>query len=135
MVTNQPHRTRHRSLRLPWSALSAGAVCRFALVLANEHDITVAKCLFNEHYDDLHSLIGDKAYLGLGIYTPPKQNAKTPGFWCNFFAQVRKSIKAVFSSLQRCCNLALQQLNSFWSIRASVCRKLAAHNLILFLFA
>ena len=112
-----------------------GAICRFALVPANEHDVTVAKCLLDERYDDLHSLIGDKAYLGLGIYTPPKQNARTPGFWCDFFAQARKSIEAVFSSLQRCRNLALQQLNSFWSIRASVCRKLAAHNLILFLFA
>lgn len=112
-----------------------GAICRFALVPANEHDVTVAKCLLDERFDDLHSLIGDKAYLGLGIYTPPKQNAKNSGFWCDFFAQARKSIEAVFSSLQRCRNLALQQLNSFWSIRASVCRKVAAHNLILFLFA
>lgn len=111
-----------------------GAVCRFALVPANEHDLTVARCLLDERYDDLHSLIGDKAYLGLGIYTPPKQNAREPGFWCGFFAQARKSIEAVFSSLQRCRNLALQQLNSFWSLRASVCRKVAAHNLILFLF-
>ena len=106
----------------------------FALTYANEHDITVARCLLDERYDDLHGLIGDKAYLGLGIYTPPKQNAKEPGFWCDFFAKARKSIEAVFSSLQRCRNLALQ-LNSFWSSRASVCRKVAAHNLILFLFA
>lgn len=111
-----------------------GAVCRFALVPSNEHDLTVARCLLDERYDDLHSLIGDKAYLGLGIYTPPKQNAREPSFWCGFFAQARKSIEAVFSSLQRCRNLALQQLNSFWSLRASVCRKVAAHNLILFLF-
>ena len=112
-----------------------GAICRFGIAPANEHDVTVARCLLDERYDDLHSLIGDKAYLGLGIYTPPKQNAKEPGFWCGFFARARKSIEAVFSSLQRCRNLALQQLNSFWSIRASVCRKVAAHNLILFLFA
>ena len=114
---------------------TTGAICRFGIVPANEHDITVAKCLLDERYDDLHSLIGDKAYLGLGIYTPPKQNAKNPGFWSSFFARARKSIETVFSSLQRCRNLALQQLNSFWSIRASVCRKIAAHNLILFLFA
>ena len=110
------------------------AICRFAIVPANEHDVTVARCLLDERYDDLRSLIGDKGYLGLGIYTPPKRNATTPGFWCSFFSRARKSIEAVFSSLQRCRNLALQQLNSFWSVRASVCRKVAAHNLILFLF-
>ena len=125
---------RFYGFRLHAICTGTGAVCRFALVPANEHDITIAKCLLDERYDDLHSVIGDKAYLGLGIYTPPKQNAKNPGFWCDFFAQARKSIETVFSSLTRCRNLALQQLNSFWSIRASVCRKLAAHNLILFLF-
>lgn len=111
-----------------------GSICRFAIVPANEHDVTVAKCLLDERHDDLHGLIGDKGYQGLGIYTPPKQNAKEPQFWCDFFAKARKSIEAVFSSLTRCRNLALQQFNSFWSIRASVCRKIAAHNLILFLF-
>lgn len=125
---------RFYGFRLHAICSGTGAICRFALVPANEHDVTVAKCLLDERYDDLHSLIGDKAYLGLGIYTLPKQNAKEPGFWCGFFAQARKSIEAVFSSLTRCRNLALQQLNSFWSIRASVCRKVAAHNLILFLF-
>ncbi len=112
-----------------------GAICRFAVVPANEHDVMVGKCLLDDRYDDLNSLIGDKGYQGLGIYTPPKGNAKEPQFWCDFFATARKSIEAVFSSLTRCRNIALQQLNSFWSIRASVCRKVAAHNLILFLFA
>ena len=112
---------RFYGFRLHAICTGTGAVCRFAVVPANEHDVTVAKCLLDGRYDDLHCLIGDKAYLGLGIYTPPKQNAKNPGFWCGFFAQARKSIEAVFSSLQRCRNLALQQLNSFWSISASVC--------------
>ncbi len=111
-----------------------GASCRFAIVPANESDVTVGKCLLDASGDDLNSIIGDKGYQGLGIYTPPKQNAKEPGCWCDFFARARKSVEAVFSSLARCRNIALQQLNSFWSIRASVCRKVAAHNLILFLF-
>ena len=111
-----------------------GYVCRFAVVPANEHDISVAKLLLNKELDDFGSIVGDKAYLGLGIYTPPKTNAINPGFWSGFFARARKAIESIFSSLQRCRNLALQQLNSFWSIRASVCRKIAAHNLILFLF-
>ena len=120
--------------RLHAICTGTGAICRFAVVPANEHDLTVARCLLDERLDDMHSLIGDKAYLGLGIYTPPKRNATEPGFWCGFFGRARKSTEAVFSSLQRCRNLALQQLNSFWSVCASVCRKVAAHNLILFLF-
>ena len=121
--------------RLHAVCTGSGAICRFGIAPANEHDLSVARCLLDERYDALHRLIGDKAYLGLGIYTPPKKNAANPGFWCDFFAKARKSIEAVFSSLTRCRNLALQQLNSFWSVRASVCRKVAAHNLILFLFA
>lgn len=112
----------------------SGYVCRFGIVAGNEHDVTVAKALLDERYDDFGSIIGDKGYKGLGIYTPPKANAKAPEFWSSFFARARKSIEAVFSSLQRSRNLALQQLNSFWSVRASVCRKIAAHNLIHFLF-
>lgn len=111
-----------------------GYICRFGMVSANEHDATVAKVRLDPEDDDLSSVIGDKAYGGLGISTPPKANAQAPGFWGDFFATARKSIEAIVSSLQRCRNLALQQLNSFWSLRASVCRKIAAHNLILFLF-
>lgn len=112
-----------------------GYICRFGIVTASKHDATVANCLLRERYDELKRIIGDKGYQGCGIYTPPKVNARQPSFWCNLFARARKSIEAVFSSLFRCRNLALQQLNSFWSVRASVCRKIAAHNLILFLFA
>lgn len=112
----------------------SGCVCRLAIVPANEHDATVAKCLLDERYDDLTSIIGDKGYQGCGIYTPPKANTKQAQFWSGFFAKARKSVEAVFSSLLRCRNLTLQQLNSFWSVRASVCRKIAAHNLLLFLF-
>lgn len=110
-------------------------ICRFAIVPANEHDVVVARCLINEQYDDLSTILGDKGYQGCGIFTPPKKNAKTPSFWSQSFDKARKSIEGVFSSLLRSKNLMLQQLNSFWSIRSSVCRKIAAHNLILFLFS
>lgn len=113
---------------------TSGYFCRFAITEANLHDVTVGKVLLNEHHDDFSCIIGDKAYKGLGIYTPPKTNTKEPAFWSSFFAEARKSIEATFSSLVRSRNLALQQLNSFWSVRASICRKIAAHNLQIFLF-
>ena len=113
----------------------SGSLCRFAIVPANEHDVTVGRCLLAERYDDLSRIVGDKGYQGLGIFTPPKRNSKEVGFWCSFFSKLRKGIESVFSCLKRCRNLALQQLNSFWSIRASVCRKVAAHNLLIFLSA
>jgi transposase len=110
-----------------------GAICRFALIPANEHDVTVARYLLDKRVDDLRALVGDKGYQGLGIFTPPKRNAKQAQAWCSFFATLRKRVESVFSSLKRCRHLALQQLNSFWSINASVCRKVAAHNLLIFL--
>ena len=45
----------------------------------------------------------------------------------------RKTVETTFSSLVRSKNLVLRQLNSFWSVRASVCRKVVAHNLMLWL--
>lgn len=108
-------------------------ICRFGLAPANEHDASIAKVLLDESYDDFTSIIGDKAYKGLGIFTPPKVNDKQKRFWSGFFAKARKTIESVFSSLTRSFNLVSQQLNSFWSIRASVCRKIAAYNLFLFL--
>jgi len=108
-------------------------ICRFAIAPANEHDVKVARALLDERYDDFSSIIADKAYLGLGIFTTPKVNAKELQFWSGFFAKARKSIESTFSSLVRSFNLASHQLNSFWSVRASVCRKIAAYNLLLFI--
>jgi len=112
-----------------------GSICRFALAPANEHDVTVARCLLDKRVDDFSAIVGDKGYQGLGIFTPPKRNAKQAQAWCSFFAKLRKRVESVFSSLKRCHHLALQQLNSFWSIRASVCRKIVAHNVLIFLSA
>jgi len=112
-----------------------GSICRFAITPANGHDVTVARCLLDGRYDDFSSIVGDKGYQGLGIFTPPKRNSKQASVWGTFFAKLRRGIESVFSSLQRCRHLALQQLNTFWSVRASVCRKIAAHNLLIFLSA
>jgi hypothetical protein len=81
-----------------------GYICRFGIVSANEHDATIAKSLLNDTYDDLNMIIGDKAYIGTGIYTPPKDNARESGFWSGFFSKARKSIESIFSSLARLYN-------------------------------
>ena len=104
-------------------------LCRFAIVPANEADITVARALLNPDCDELNRILADKAYLGMSVFTPPKVNAKYPIPWTKLMDSARKLIETVFSSLTRGKHLVLGQLNSFWSVRASACRKIAAHNL------
>lgn len=104
-------------------------LCRFAIVPANAADVTVARCLLNPDLDELDRVLGDKAYLGMGIFTPSKVNMKKPLPWTKLMDSARKLVETVFSSLTRGKHLVLGQLNSFWSVRASACRKIAAHNL------
>lgn len=96
-------------------------LCRFAIVPANEADITVARCLLNANEDEFDRILGDKAYLGMGIFTPSRENAKKPQPWTRLMGAARKLIETVFSSLTRGQHLVLGQLNSFWSVRASEC--------------
>jgi transposase len=107
-----------------------GCVCRFAIASAHEHDVTVARCLLT---DTKAVVIGDKGYAGCQVYAQPKDNELHPRVWTPALGWLRKSIESVFSSLLRSRHLLSSQLNSFWSIRASVCRKIAAHNLAWFL--
>lgn len=107
-----------------------GVICRFAIAPAHEHDVTVARCLLRDG-DAL--VIGDKGYAGSQVYAQPKDNELHPKIWTPALAWLRKSIESVFSSLLRSRHLLTAQLNSFWSIRAGVCRKVAAHNLAWFL--
>ena len=107
-----------------------GVICRFAIAPANEHDVTVAKGLLA---DTKALVIGDKGYAGSQVYAQSKDNELHPRVWTPALGWLRKSIESVFSSLLRSRHLLTRQLNSFWSIRASVCRKVAAHNLAWFL--
>ena len=52
-----------------------GVICRFAVAPANEHDVTVAKCLLA---DTTALVIGDKGYVGSQIYVQPKDNELHP---------------------------------------------------------
>lgn len=112
---------------------SASMITRFAVVPANEADVTVARALLNPSQDDLERVLGDRAYLGCGVWAPSRSNAKRPNPWTPWMDAVRKLVETAFSSLVRSRNLVVRQLNSFWSVRASVCRKVAAHNLGLWL--
>lgn len=105
-------------------------ICRFAIVPPHEHDVTVGRLLLA---DTPASVIGDKGYTGSNVYAQPKDNARHPNVWTSMLAWLRKSIESVFSSLLRSRHLLAGQLNSFSSVRASVCRKIAAHNLAWFL--
>lgn len=107
-----------------------GLFCRFAVVPANAADPTVAALLLSETNA---FVLGDKGYPGCGVHAHPKANERQPRLWGHAFAWVRKTVETVFSSLVRCRHLALGQHNSFRSVRASVCRKVAAHNLAWFL--
>jgi hypothetical protein len=107
-----------------------GLFCCFLIASAPVSDQEAARALLaaNEAF-----VLGDKNYHGCGVYAQPKENFKHPKPWSSAFAWVRKTIETVFSSLVRSRNLALVQLNSFRSVRATVCRKIAAHNLAWFL--
>lgn len=107
-----------------------GLICRFLIASANIADQEVGRCMTAG--DDAF-ILGDANYHGCGVHAQPKANFKQPKLWGAAFSWVRKTIETVFSSLVRSRNLALVQLNSFRSVRAAICRKLAAHNLAWFL--
>jgi hypothetical protein len=65
-------------------------MCRFAIVPANEADVTVARCLLNANEDEFDRILGDKrpkparcccgvkkAYLGMRIFTPSRLHERT----------------------------------------------------------
>ncbi len=107
-----------------------GLFCRFAVVPANAADPTVAALLLGETQA---FVLGDKGYPGCGVHAHSKANERQPRLWGSAFAWIRKTVETVFSSLVRCRHLVLGQRNSFRSVRLSVCRKVAAHNLAWFL--
>ncbi|MHA0036087.1 transposase (plasmid) [Deinococcus sp. PESE-38] len=116
------------------AVVSAGGMFkRFAVVGANVADPTVAKVLLDPHIDDLSAVLGDCAYLGCGVTAPSRSNAKKPTIWTTAMRKTRKMIETVFSRMVRCGLLVFGQLNSFRSVRTKVCRKVAMHNLLLYL--
>ena len=62
-------------------------ICRFAIVSANQADPTVGKALLNPTYDELDRILGDKAYLSCGVFTPSRSNALNPKAWTSLLDQ------------------------------------------------
>ncbi|AXG99790.1 IS4/IS5 family transposase [Deinococcus wulumuqiensis] len=108
-----------------------GYFTKFAIVAANESEQGVARELLSEY--ERSRTLGDKGYVGSGVYAKSREDAKTPVAWPPVLGKVRKRIESVFSRLARCCSLGEVQLNSFQAVVARTCRAVAAHNLMLHL--
>ena len=108
-----------------------GYFTRFAVVSANESEQGMARQLLTEH--ERSRTLGDKGYVGSGVYARTRENAKTPVAWPPVLGKLRKRIETVFSRLARCCSLGGVQLNSFQAVVTRTCRAVAAHNLMLHL--
>ena len=91
-----------------------GFIVRFAITPAHEADVRVARALLDEQERSV--TLGDKAYIGCGIYTPPKTNALNPNIWTRLMDKARQTIESVFSSLTRTKHIVVGQRNSFRSI-------------------
>lgn len=78
------------------------------------------------------TIVGDRAYIGVEAITKPaRKNMKAQDAgWTKVLARARKRIETSFSVLVRSFTLHVAQLKTFWSLRAKVNLKIAAHNLI-----
>lgn len=101
-----------------------GLFRRWALVRAHEHDRASAEALVQG------PTLGDKAYVGSEVYCPSRRNMKQQTPWPRLLSRLRKRIETSFSTLVRSLILHVGQAKTFWSLRARVNLKIAAHNLI-----
>jgi hypothetical protein len=101
---------------------------RWSFAPAHHHEAGVAP----ELVDGVQApVIGDKAYLGHpGITTPTRKNMTGPSLWNKSLNRLRKRIETSFSVLVGSLTLHAAQVKTFWSLRARVNLKIAAHNLI-----
>lgn len=108
-----------------------GWITRFAVQSANIDDRVMAQELLSP--SEKATTLGDRGYVGCGIYARPRSNAKAPVATPPELSRLRKRVETVFSRLARCCSLGAMQLNSFRAVCTRSCRAVAAHNLMLFL--
>jgi hypothetical protein len=102
---------------------------RWSFAPANVAEVKVAPHLVQGLQGQL--IAGDKAYIGnSAIITPKRRNMKRKSHWCKTLSRLRKRIETSFSVLVRSLTLHAAQVKTFWSLRARVNLKIAAHNLI-----
>ena len=109
---------------------------RWAFAAANHADVTVARELTEGLEEEL--IIGDKAYIGIGVLTPNRSNMEGPEVWTEQLDRARKRIESCFSSLVRSLipqdraqrTLHAAQVKTFLSLRTRVNFKIAAFNLL-----
>lgn len=102
---------------------------RWSFVPANVPEVNVAPDLTEGLEEEL--IIGDKAYIGHSdVITPKRNNMKGRSRWNKSLSRLRKRIESSFSVLVRSLTLHVAQVKTFWSLRARVNLKIAAHNLI-----
>lgn len=112
-----------------WTTLN-GKIAQYALVAANEHDLTGGGHLVEQWpaYGG-PKIIGDKAYQGGGYIVPARSNMKTPDpRWREEFHAARKIIESAFSSLAG-RGLRWGQVKTWTALRLKVALIVAAYNL------
>ena len=106
----------------------AGWFERWAFAAANHADVTLAKGLIEGLEEEV--IVGDRAYIGIGVLTPARSNMTGDGVWTQRLSRARKRIESSFSSLVRSLTLHAAQVKTFLSLRTRVNLKIAAFNLL-----
>lgn len=91
---------------------------RWAFAAANHADVTLAKELMEGLEEEV--IVGDKAYIGIGVLTPARSNMTGDGVWTEQLSRARKRIESSFSSLVRSLTLHAAQVKTFLSLTRRV---------------
>ena len=91
---------------------------RWAFAAANHADVTLAKELIEGLEEEV--IVGDRAYIGIGVLTPARSNMAGDGVWTQRLSRARKRIESSFSSLVRSLTLHAAQVKTFLSLRTRV---------------
>ena len=107
-----------------------GKIVNYRLAPANEHDLPAGTEL-NVDWEKYGApkMIGDKAYLGGSVITPPKSNAKNPDpRWKEEYFSARKIIESAFSSLIG-RGIRFGQVKTWLSLRLKVALVILSYNM------
>lgn len=124
-----PEAFRQFYLRANGANLFGNSLALYGWIDERMSDLAVGLGLYNKGL--VAPVIGDKAYLGHpSITTPKRKNMAHTGAWPGPLNRLRKRIETSFSVLVGSLTLHAAQVKTFWSLRARVNLKIAAHNLV-----